>query len=93
LFIEWNRTVWEHEGEAQAGRFYYQRPSRHAIDSSRRMEQTFRAIQAWIKKRSAMRSDERHPMYVGEHLSAMVRNGRACVVYPNGSRVKLVNNA
>lgn len=92
LFIEWNRTTWEREGEAQAGRFYFDRPV-SSTESSRTMDRAFRAIQTWTKKHSPMRSDERHPMYVSRHLASMVREGRARIVYPNGSDVKLVENA
>ena len=93
LVIEWNRTVWEHPGEAQPGRFYLQRPLSPVSDASRIMERTFHAIQAWTKRTSPMRSDERYPMYVGADLWTLIRNGRARIVHPNGSEVKLVENA
>lgn len=93
LFIEWNRTVWEREGEAQAGRFYFDRPSPPHDPSARIMDATMRQLTSWIKKSYPLRSDRRHPTYVGPHLSEMVRAGRARVVYPNGSAVKLVENA
>jgi len=93
LFIEWNRTVWEREDEAQAGRFYFDRPSPPLNPSARIMDRTIGAFAGWIKKSYPLRSDRRHPTYVGPHLAERIHAGRARIVYPNGSDVKLVENA
>lgn len=88
-FIEWDRTVWARKGEAQAGRFYYDRP-RPPDSSAQVIDRTMKAIQTWVKKHSPAHSDDRHPMYVGADLWAKVQEGSARIVYPNGSAVTLV---
>lgn len=91
-FLEWDRTEWVGEREAQAGRFYFDRPSGSNDDASHALESTYRAIRSWIQKNSPLRSEGRHPMFVGAHLAKMVQEERARVVYPNGDEVVLVPN-
>lgn len=91
-FLEWNRTDWVGEHEAQAGRFYFNRPSGRDDEASQALESVYRAIRSWIQKNSPLRSEGRHPMFIGAHLARMIQEKRARVVYPNGDKVVLVPN-
>ena len=93
LFLEWNRTTWPRAQEAEPGRFYYDRVSAPSDARIAKTDTAFRAIQRWIKASSPLRSERRHPTYVGARLAEMIRQGEVRLTYPNGTEVSLIENA
>ena len=109
LYLEWTKNkANSREDDRYAGPLVYSETGRIYLPSLtlddrvpdeiagswKALSRVFASIKRHIVKMSPLRSDEKHPLYVGPGLATQVEAGTATVLYANGvTEMPLVPNA